>query len=322
MDYARLGSSGLEVSRLCLGTMSFGTAEGKPWLLPLAAARPLYRRAWEQGINFFDTANMYAEGTSEEVTGELLREMASRDEVVIATKVYRATRAGANSQGLSRKAIMAEIDHSLRRLRTDYVDLYQIHRADPNTSPEETMEALHDLIKAGKVRYIGASSMYCWQFLRYQHAAERNGWTRFVSMQNQLSLVYREEEREMLPACRADGVGVIPWSPLGAGKLARPWRAASERAGIDPWRKSMYDQETDQPIVAAVERIAGTCGVPMAQVALAWVLQVPAVTAPVIGVSRAEHIDTAVAALSLKLPDDTVSELERHYRTRPVARFS
>lgn len=321
MEYSRLGRSGLEVSRICFGTMSFGTVEGQPWLLPIEEARPLYRQAWEGGVNFFDSANMYAGGTSEEVTGTLLRELGSRDEMVIATKVFRPTRTGPNAKGLSRKAIMAEIDHSLRRLGTDYIDLYQIHRADPDTPFEETMECLHDLIKAGKVRYVGAGSMHCWQFLKYQHAADLNGWTRFVSMQNQLSLVYREEERETIPLCRADGVGVTPWSPLGAGKLARPWGEQSDRSTTDPWRKKMYEREADAPIVDAVEAVAKARGVPMAQVALAWTLQVEGVTAPVVGVSKAVHVADALAAVELKLTVDEVAQLEAPYRTRPVSGY-
>ena len=234
MDYTRLGKTGLEVSRICFGCMSFGkTTDERPWVLGLDEARPIYKKAWESGINFFDTANVYAQGTSEEITGALIKELAPRDEIVLATKVFGRMRPGPNGQGLSRKAILAEIDNSLRRLDVDYVDLYQIHRFDPFTPYEETMEALDEVVKSGKARYIGASSMWAWQFAKYQQAAERNGWTKFVSMQDQISLVYREEEREMLPLCKADGIAVLPWSPLGGGKLTRPWGTASKRATTD-----------------------------------------------------------------------------------------
>jgi aryl-alcohol dehydrogenase-like predicted oxidoreductase len=323
MDYARLGKSGLQVSRICFGTMSFGKkTDTRPWVLDAEKARPMFRRAWEKGINFYDTANIYAEGTSEEITGALLKELSpNRDEYVLATKCFRPMRPTPNSGGLSRKAIFSELDNSLRRLKADWVDLYQIHRFDPDTPAEETMEALHDVVKAGKARYIGASSMWAWQFQKYQHAADRHGWTRFVSMQNQLSLVYREEEREMMPLCRADGVGVIPWSPLGGGKVARPWGGKTQRSTTDRWNKTMYESDRDRPIVEAVEMVANAKGVAMAQVAMAWVLQAPGVTAPIVGVSRIEHVDDAVAALEFKLTADDVRVLEAPYQPLAVTGF-
>jgi aryl-alcohol dehydrogenase-like predicted oxidoreductase len=323
MDYLRLGKTGLQVSRICFGTMSFGkVTENRPWVVGLDEARPMYKRAWDAGINFYDTANVYAEGTSEEITGVVLKELSpNRDEYVLATKVFGVMRPDVNGKGLSRKAIMAEIDNSLRRLNLDYVDLYQIHRFDPNTPAEETMEALHDVVKAGKTRYIGASSMWAWQFAKYQHAADLHGWTRFVSMQNQLSLVYREEEREMLPLCRADGIGVIPWSPLGGGKVTRPWGERTSRSTTDRWNKLMYDSERDKPIVAAVEQVAKARGVPMAQVAMAWVLQVPGVTAPIVGVSKTSQVDDAIAAVGLKLTEDEVKALEASYQPLVVTGF-
>jgi aryl-alcohol dehydrogenase-like predicted oxidoreductase len=323
MDYLRLGKTGLQVSRICFGTMSFGkVTENRPWVVGLDEARPMYKRAWDAGVNFYDTANVYAEGTSEEITGVVLKELSpNRDEYVLATKVFGVMRPDVNGKGLSRKAIMAEIDNSLRRLNLDYVDLYQIHRFDPNTPAEETMEALHDVVKAGKTRYIGASSMWAWQFAKYQHAADLHGWTRFVSMQNQLSLVYREEEREMLPLCRADGIGVIPWSPLGGGKVTRPWGERTSRSTTDRWNKLMYDTDRDKAIVDAVEQVAKARGVPMAQVAMAWVLQVPGVTAPIVGVSKTSQVDDAIAAVGLKLTEDEVKALEASYQPLVVTGF-
>ena len=323
MDYARLGKTGLQVSRICFGAMSFGTVKGdRPWIVGIDEARPMFKRAWHAGINFYDTANVYAAGTSEEITGAVLKELSpNRDEYVLATKVFGVMRQTPNGRGLSRKAILSEIDNSLRRLKVDHVDLYQIHRFDPNTPAEETMEALHDVVKAGKTRYIGASSMFAWQFLKYQHAADLNGWTRFVSMQNQISLVYREEEREMLPLCRADGIGVIPWSPLGGGKVARPWGGKTSRSTTDKWNKTMYESDAAKPIVDAVESVATARGVPMAQVAMAWVLQVPGVTAPIVGVSKTSHVDDAVAALGIKLTDDQIKALEAPYRPLAVTGF-
>lgn len=318
MQYARLGKTGLEVSRICFGCMSFGKVmEERPWVLGLDEARPMFRKAWEAGVNFYDTANVYAAGSSEEITGALLKELAPREEYVLATKVFFQMRPGPNGRGLSRGAILSEIDNSLKRLGTDYVDLYQIHRFDPHVPVEETMEALHDVVKAGKARYIGASSMYAWQFAKLQHAAELNGWTRFVSMQNQLSLVYREEEREMMPLCRDQGVGVIPWSPLGGGKLTRPWGTETRRNTTDRHNKGMYERtEGNAPaVVAAVEAVARAQGRSMAEVALAWVLQVAGVTAPIVGVSKMGHLDDAIAALDLKLSAEDVAALEAPYQT-------
>ena len=324
MHYTRLGKTGLEVSRICFGCMSFGkVTDERPWVLGLDEARPLYRRAWDAGINFFDTANVYAQGTSEEVTGAIIKELAPRSEIVLATKVFGRMRPGPNGQGLSRVAIMTEIDNSLRRLGTDYVDLYQIHRWDPFTPPEETMEALHDVVKAGKARYIGASSMWAWQFAKLQHAAETHGWTRFVSMQDQLSLTYREEEREMLPLCRADGIGVLPWSPLGGGKLTRPWGETTKRSTTDRYNKTMYadPQSNDRNVVAGLESLSRSRGIPMAQLAMAWVLQVPGVTAPIVGASKLGHVEDAIAAIDVKLSPDEVKALEAPYQPKLVTGF-
>lgn len=277
MEYIKLGRTGLDVSRICLGCMSYGVPERgmAPWSLNEEQSRPFIKRALELGINFFDTANVYSDGTSEEIVGRALKEFARRDEVVIATKVFFRMHQGPNGAGLSRKAIMTEIDNSLKRLGTDYVDLYQIHRWDNDTPIEETMEALHDVVKAGKVRYIGASSMYAWQFLQAQHVAERNGWTKFVSMQNYLNLLYREEDREMLPLCREEGIGVIPWSPLAKGRLTRDWNEQTARSEIDEVGKAFYAKmaEADRKVVEVVAEIAAKRGIPRAQVALAWVLQ-------------------------------------------------
>lgn len=277
MEYIKLGRTGLDVSRICLGCMSYGVPERgmAPWSLNEEQCRPFIKRALELGINFFDTANVYSDGTSEEIVGRALKEFSRRDEVVIATKVFFRMHQGPNGAGLSRKAIMTEIDNSLRRLGTDYVDLYQIHRWDNDTPIEETMEALHGVVKAGKVRYIGASSMYAWQFLQAQHVAERNGWTKFVSMQNYLNLLYREEEREMLPLCREEGIGVIPWSPLAKGRLTRDWNEQTARSEIDEVGKAFYAKmaEADRKVVEVVTEIAAKRGIPRAQVALAWVLQ-------------------------------------------------
>ena len=324
MDYTRLGKTGLEVSRICFGTMSFGKkTETRPWVLGIEDARPMYRAAWEGGINFFDTANVYAAGTSEEITGALLKELAPRDEFVLATKVFGRMRPGPNGAGLSRTAILSEIDHSLKRLGMDYVDLYQIHRYDPATPFEETMEALHDVVRMGKARHIGASSMYVWQFLKYQRAAEVNGWTKFVSMQNQVSLVYREEEREMLPLCRADGIGVLPWSPLGGGKVARPWGTKTDRSTTDRFNKTMYEdtEANDREIVDAIGTVATARGVSMAEVAMAWVLQKDGVSAPIVGVSRLAHLEAALKAVELRLSAEEIAALEAPYRPRVVSGF-
>ena len=293
MHYTKLGTTGLDVSRLCLGCMTFGVPErgNHAWTLDEEASRPILRRAIEAGINFFDTANVYSDGTSEEIVGRALKEFTRRDEVVIATKVHGRMRPGPNGAGLSRKAIMFEIDRSLARLGTDYVDLYQIHRFDPEVAIEETLEALHDVVKAGKARHIGASSMYAWQFATMLHVAEANGWTRFATMQNYLNLLYREEEREMLPLCAAEGIGVIPWSPLARGRLTRDWDEATERSQTDLFGKTLYagTVEADRKVVEAVASVAAERGVPRAQVALAWVLAKPEVSAPTIGAARASR---------------------------------
>ena len=322
MKTTRLGRTGLEVSRICFGCMSFGKqTDERPWVLGLDEARPLYRRAFDAGINFFDTANVYAQGTSEEITGVFLKELASRQEIVLATKVFGRMRPGPNGQGLSRAAIMAEIDNSLRRLGTDYVDLYQIHRFDPFTPVEETMQALNDVVRAGKARYIGASSMWAWQFSKLQHAAELNGWTKFVSMQNQVSLTYREEEREMLPLCSDQGIAVLPWSPLAGGKLTRPWGTETNRATTDRYNKSMYEKTDDRGVVEAVETVAKARKTSMAQVAMAWVLQKPVVTSPIIGVSKMSHLEDAITAVDFELTGDDVRALEAPYKPLHVGGF-
>ncbi|MFS8110289.1 aldo/keto reductase [Rhizobium jaguaris] len=322
MKIVRLGKTGLEVSRICFGCMSFGKqTDERPWVLGLDEARPLYKRAWDAGINFFDTANVYAQGTSEEITGILLKELAPREEIVLATKVFGRMRPGPNGQGLSRAAIHGEIDNSLRRLGTDYVDLYQIHRFDPFTPVEETMEALNDVVRAGKARYIGASSMWAWQFAKLQHAAALNGWTKFVSMQNQVSLVYREEEREMLPLCKDQSIAILPWSPLGGGKLTRPWGTETKRATTDRYNKTMYEKTGDREVVAAVEAVAKARGTSMAQIAMAWVLQKPEVTSPIVGVSKMSHLEDAIAADDLVLTTDEIKALEAPYKPQHVAGF-
>ncbi|MDB6008320.1 MAG: alcohol dehydrogenase [Gammaproteobacteria bacterium] len=325
MDYVKLGHTGLEVSRICLGCMSYGSPASKtqPWALDERDSRPFFAQALEAGINFFDTANVYSTGASEEVTGRALKEFAKRDDIVLATKVWGRMRTGPNGAGLSRKAIFMEMDASLRRLGTDYVDLYQIHRWDDSTPIEETMEALHDLVKAGKTRYIGASTMYAWQFAKALGVAEKNNWTRFVSMQNFVNLMYREEEREMLPLCKAEGIGVIPWSPLARGRLARPWQSATNRSEKDVFGKKIYGSTTDadHAIVDKVSEIAKRRGVPMAQVALAWVLQKSEVTSPIIGATKPEHLRDAIASLELKLTAEEVTELEAPYVPHAVAGF-
>jgi aryl-alcohol dehydrogenase-like predicted oxidoreductase len=320
MDYVKLGTTGLDVSRICLGCMSYGVADrgNHTWTLDEEATRPFIRQAVEAGINFFDTANVYSDGTSEEIVGRALADFASRDEIVLATKVHGRMRPGPNGGGLSRKAIMTEIDHSLRRLGTDYVDLYQIHRFDPVTPVEETMEALHDVVKAGKARYIGASSMYAWQFSKAQYVAELHGWTRFVSMQNHYNLLYREEEREMLPLCADQGVGVIPWSPLARGRLTRPWDATSARSETDEFGKSLY-LDGDRHIVDAVAAVATERGVAPAQIALAWLLRQPGVSAPIVGATKPHHLSDAVAAVGVELSDEECRRLEEHYSPRGIA---
>ena len=326
MDYTKLGSTGLDVSRLCLGCMTFGVPDrgNHAWTLDEEASRPILRRAVEAGINFFDTANVYSDGTSEEIVGRALKEFTRREEVVIATKVHGRMRPGPNGAGLSRKAIMTEIDASLRRLGTDYVDLYQIHRFDYDVPIEETLEALHDVVKAGKARYIGASSMYAWQFATMLHLAEANGWTRFATMQNYLNLLYREEEREMLPLCAAKGIGVIPWSPLARGRLTRDWDADTERSRTDEFGKTLYAHtaDADRRVVEEVARIATERGVPRARVALAWVLARPEVSAPIVGASKAAHLDDAIAALELGLTEGEIARLEASYVPHAVVGFA
>jgi aryl-alcohol dehydrogenase-like predicted oxidoreductase len=317
MDYTKLGSTGLDVSRLCLGCMSYGIPErgAHPWSLNEEQSRPFIQKALDLGINFFDTANVYSDGTSEEIVGRALKDFAKRDEVVIATKVHGRMRPGPNGAGLSRKVIMSEIDHSLKRLGTDYVDLYQIHRWDNDTPIEETMEALHDVVKAGKARYIGASSMYAWQFLKALHTAERHGWTRFVSMQNYLNLLYREEEREMLPLCEVENIGMIPWSPLARGRLTRDWDETTARSETDSFGKQLYDSTAaaDRKVVDQVAAVAAERGVPRAQIALAWVLQKKPVTAPIVGATKPHHLEDAAAALSIKLTPEEITRLEDPY---------
>ncbi len=323
MDYINLGKTGLKVSRLCLGMMTYGTSKWRDWVLDDEQARPFIRRALEAGVNFFDTADVYSAGVSEEVTGRALREFSKRDEVVIATKVNGAMGPKPNQAGLSRKHIMDGIDASLRRLGLDYVDLYQIHRYDKDTPIEETMEALHDVVKAGKARYIGASSMFAWQFARAQYIADQHGWTRFVSMQNHYNLVYREEEREMIPYCRAEGIGVIPWSPLARGFLAgnRTREKASDettRARSDAFAYSLYYQDNDFDTVDRVIALAGARGVKPAQIALAWMLHKPGITAPIIGASKMYQLDEAIAACDIKLDAEEIKALEAPYKPHPV----
>jgi 1-deoxyxylulose-5-phosphate synthase len=326
MDYVNLGKTGLKVSRLCLGCMTYGVPDrgAHPWTLDEERSRPFIRRALELGINFFDTSNSYSDGTSEEILGRAIRDFASRDNVVIATKVFFPMRKDPNSRGLSRKSIMTEIDASLQRLGTDYVDLYQIHRWDYNTPIEETLEALHDLIKQGKVRYIGASSMFAWQFGKALYLADRHGWTRFATMQNHYNLLYREEEREMMPLCASEGIGVLPWSPLARGRLTRDWGESSPRMETDDVGKKLYSgtEDADRKIVERVAEIAGKRGVTRAQVALAWMMHNTTVTAPIIGASKPHHLEDAVTALSLKLSEEEVSSLEEPYIPHRIAGFS
>jgi len=322
MQYVNLGRTGLRVSRICLGTMTYGSSKWRDWVLDAEAAQPFYDKAFESGINFFDSADMYSLGVSEEILGRAVREHARRDDVVIATKVNFPMSDDPNDRGLSRKHILSAIDHSLRRLGTDYVDLYQIHRFDPHTPIEETMEALHDVVKAGKARYLGASSMFAWQFAKMQHAADRGGWTRFVSMQNHYNLVYREEEREMIPFCISEGVGVIPWSPLARGFLAgnrnRDKSGDTTRARSDEYAKSMYFSDDDFAIADRNAELASRRGVAPAQIALAWMLHKPGVTAPIIGASKMSHLEDAIAALDITLSEEEIKFLEEPYRARAV----
>ncbi len=326
MDYARLGRTGLKVSRLCLGCMTYGEPGrgNHEWTLGEEASRPFIRQALEAGINFFDTANVYSAGSSEEIVGRALNEFARRDEIVLATKVHGPMGEGPNGRGLSRKAILSEIDHSLKRLGTDYVDLYQIHRFDAETPIEETLEALHDVVKAGKARYIGASSMYAWQFGKALQLADRHGWTRFASMQNHMNLLYREEEREMLGLCVEEGIGVIPWSPLARGKLARPNGSGdTARAQTDQFSRKLYDatQDADARVVDAVGEVADAIGTSRAAVALAWLLAKPGVTSPIIGASKPHHLQDALAALEVRLTPEQVARLEAPYVPHAVAGF-
>ena len=314
MKYVKLGNSGLDVSKICLGCMSFGESGmgTHAWTLNEETSRQFMKKSLDAGVNFFDTANVYSLGTSEEFVGRALRDFALRDEVVVATKVHGTMRKGRNAAGLSRKAIMTEVDHSLRRLGMDYIDLYQIHRFDPTTPIEETMEALHDVVKAGKARYIGASSMWAWQFSKAQYVAEQNGWTKFISMQNHYNLLNREEEREMMPLCVDQGVGVIPWSPLARGRLTRDWDDATSRSETDEFGKGLYKPE-DRVIVERVAEVARELGAPRAQVALAWVLSKSFVSSPIVGATKEGHIDDAIAACELQLSAEHVARLEEPY---------
>jgi len=322
MQYTHLGRAGIQVSRICLGTMTYGTSKWRPWVLNEEPSRPFIRRALELGINFFDTADMYSDGLSEEVLGRAIGEFARREEVVIATKVYFPMGSSQNERGLSRLHILRAIDSSLRRLGTDYVDLYQIHRWDPETPIEETLEALHDVVKAGKARYIGASSMFAWQFAKALFLADQHGWTRFVSMQNHYNLVYREEEREMLPLCQDQRIGVIPWSPLARGFLAgnripAQW-GDTVRAKTDDYAKSMYFQDSDFAVASRVKTLAAARGVTPAQIALAWMLHKPGITAPIIGASRMPQLEESVAAVEIQLTQEESTSLEELYEPHPV----
>jgi 1-deoxyxylulose-5-phosphate synthase len=325
MDYVKFGKTGLGVSQLCIGCMTYGipTRGSHPWTLDEEQSRPLIKQAVELGINFFDTANVYSDGTSEEILGRALKEFTRREDVVIATKVNGRVRPGPNGAGLSRKAIFGELENSLRRLGTDFVDLYQIHRWDPTVPIEETMEALHDVVKAGKVRYIGASSMYAWQFSKALYTSRLRGWTEFISMQNHINLLNREEEREMLPLCADQGIAVMPWSPLARGRLTRAWNETSSRQETDEFGKKLYTQfpDSDRLIVDQVSAVATARGVPRAQVALAWLVQKKGVTSPIVGASKPEHLKDAVAALSLKLTADEIASLERPYVPHGISGF-
>jgi len=323
MKYRKLGSTGLDVSPICLGCMSYGVPfrGTHEWTLDEEHSRPFIQQAVELGINFFDTANVYSDGTSEEIVGRALADFTKRDEIVLATKVHGAMRKGPNGGGLSRKAIMVEIDNSLRRLGVDYVDLYQIHRWDKRTPIEETMEALHDVVKSGKALHIGASSMYAWQFSKAQYLAERNGWTKFVTMQNHYNLLYREEEREMLPLCADQRIGVIPWSPLARGRLTRAPGSQTARSETDEFGKNLYGG-ADEAIVEQVARIAKRRGVPMAQIALAWVARHSTVCAPIVGATKPHHLDDAIASTAIELTVDEVEELERPYLPQPTSGFA
>lgn len=314
MEYTRLGNSGLKVSRIALGCMTYGDKSrgGHQWVMDEESAQPFFAQAVELGITFWDTANIYSLGSSEEFVGRAIKRYSSREEIVLATKLNNRMHPGPGGAGLSRKAVMEQIDASLTRLGTDYVDLYQIHRFDPETPIEETMAALHDVVQSGKARYIGASSMWAWQFAEMQHVADLGGWTRFVSMQDQYNLIQREEEREMYGYCAHAGVGVLPWSPLARGRLTRPWGETTNRIELDEFGKTLY-LESDKPVVDALQAVAADRGVPMAQVALAWVMRNPVVTAPIVGASKPHHLTDAVAALDLELSDDEVRRLTEPY---------
>ncbi|CAG6397109.1 aldo/keto reductase [Streptomyces cocklensis] len=326
MKYVKLGHTGLDISSICLGCMTFGEPEhGYPsWSMPDEESRSILKQAIDAGINFFDTANVYSAGSSEEILGRAIRDFASRDEVVIATKVRGSMRPGPNGGGLSRKAIFTEIDASLNRLGTDYIDLYQIHRLDPAVPMEETLEALHDVVKSGKVRYIGASSMYAWQFSKALHLQKANGWVSFVSMQDHYNLLNREEEREMLPLCADQGIGVIPWSPLARGRLTRDWDTVTDRSSADPIGNSLYDatEAADKAVVEKVASIAAARGIARAQVALAWLLRNPVISAPIVGAGKPGHLEDALAALDVSLTDEEVAELEAPYVPHPAMGIS
>ena len=324
MRYVKLGSTGLDISPIALGCMSYGTPDrgNHAWTLPEEESRPLIRAAIDAGITFFDTANVYSDGTSEEIVGKVLAESTRREEIVIATKVHGRMHEGPNGGGLSRKTIMTELDNSLRRLGTDYVDLYQIHRFDPATPLEETLEALHDVVKAGKVRYLGASSMYAWQFSKALYLQQMHGWSRFVTMQDHYNLINREEEREMYGLCADQGIGVLPWSPLARGKLARPWDETTSRSETDNFGKTLYGTlDSDRQVSDAVGRVAEDRGVTRAQVALAWVSGNPVVSAPIVGVGKPHHLEDALASLELELTEDEVAALEEHYVPHPLIGF-
>src|SRR6202167_4808585 len=325
MDYVKLGHTGLEVSHICLGCMTFGVPSRgpHPWTLDEAASRPIIKKALDLGINFLDTANVSSDGTSEEIVGRVIKDLVKRDAVVIATKVHGRMHPGPNGAGLSRRAILAEIDNSLRRLGTDFVDLYQIHRFDPTVPIAETLEALHDVVKAGKARYIGASSMYAWQFAKALYTSRLRGWTEFVSMQNHVNLLNREEEREMLPLCADQGIAVMPWSPLARGRLTRAWNETSSRQETDEFGKKLYTQfpDSDRLIVDQVSAIANARGVPRAQVAMAWLVQKKGVTSPIVGASKPDHLKDAVAALALKLTAEEIASLEKPYLPHSISGF-
>jgi aryl-alcohol dehydrogenase-like predicted oxidoreductase len=326
MEYVKLGRTGLDVSRICVGCMSYGDPErgSHKWTLPEKESIESVQHALKLGINFFDTANVYSDGTSEEFVGKALKRFAKRDEVVLATKVHGRMHEGPNGAGLSRKAILSEIDHSLKRLQTDYVDLYQIHRWDYQTPIEETLEALNDVVRAGKARYLGASSMFAWQFAKALSIADHHGWARFVSMQNYVNLIYREEEREMLPLCKTEGVGVIPWSPLARGRLTRDWDAETDRSQNDEFGAKLYaaSAEADRKVVADCAKVSEKRKIPRAQVALAWLLQKPEITAPIVGPTKLSHLDDAVAAVSVKLDPDDIKLLESAYVPHAVKGFA